>query len=141
MTKKLLLIPVILAIAVVIIWKFQSRPQSAEFSGHIRQVQGNNLTVMGAYVTGKIDQHSDIQLVEVIIDENTSFRKTVIQAPSIEQLKNIKNPADLAPTQKVTSGSLADLKNRIGLSVTIRSDSNVWGKQSFHASEISYTIQ
>jgi hypothetical protein len=113
-----------------------------EFAGQIVSINGNKITMNGAFVaTGQSLPKNETTEVVVSVSDDTKITKTLLYIPTKAELEKTgglfypdklkKDYQDVSLDTLKTDGASSGL--------TVKSAANIYGKNSFSASEISYT--
>lgn len=120
--------------------------EAKEFIGQLIEVKSNSIIIEGAYNISSFqdsDQNNfqpELKKVEVLVDSKTKFSKTLLYLPSAQDLEKTGGKYDPSGLKRGSAeGSLEDLKiMEGGVSITAKSESNVYNRSRFFASEIQY---
>ncbi len=149
--KNIIILILVLAVAVggVLVWnwKFRIKYQSNEFVGRVEKIEGKTVSLKGVYVVLEHPEalsSANQKDISVTVTADTKFVKTSIFLPTAEELKKtggVYKADDLK--REVGVGTMEDITlndSVSGLSVRVKSVENVYGRSSFVASEIGYTV-
>jgi len=118
--------------------------ESHEFAGQIVNIDGNEITIEGAFVIVNQDSLSKNETREVVVSvsDDTKITKTLLYIPTkaeLEKTGGLFYPDKLKKDyQEVNLETLKSDDTHSGL--IVKSTTNIYGKSSFSASEISYTV-
>jgi len=120
-----------------------SKIESYEFAGQIVNINGNNITLKGAFVMANQNDlaKNEIREVTVLVSDDTKITKTLLYIPTAAELEKTGGlfyPDKLKKDyQDVNLETLKSEGASSGL--IVKSTTNIYDKSSFSVSEISYT--
>lgn len=143
--KIIIAVAVVAALAVALSYYFTNRSsgyESHEFTGQITNMGANNiLTVKGTFVVKdhpELSGQNFLTEVKVALVSGTKFQKTTYELPTKP------GPVDASTIKsEVKSMSTYEFWTELSqnkVSITVKTDKNVFGKNSFTASEIDYAL-
>ena len=138
--KILLLVFLLVAVVLVFVWSTKNRIQTNEFAGNVVSVGDSFLVVKGTYtIDGKsIGTEGELKEVEVLVDSSTQIARESFKIP--EGVGSF-NP-DKLPKQVIKVG-LDQIKKDTEFSIVgvmIEAQKNIYGKNKFIASVITYRV-
>ena len=133
-----------------IYYALKFRVGANEFAGMLQQgfdINSGTLVVKGAFKSEKNPEISKIRyIVNIIIDKDTKITRVEVVLPTPEELKKTNGFYDGSKLERrFSQGSLEILAQDLGgrarpVNIFVTAKGNIYGKDSFVASEIKYEI-
>lgn len=134
-----LLIALLLLAGAVVFWFNKDKIQTNQFAGNVVSVTDNSILVQGTYtIDGVSVGVPELKEVEVLVDQNTQITRESFKIPA--GAKSYK--PDELPKQ-INQVGLEQIKVDSELTVVginIEAKKNIYGKNKFTASKITYRV-